>query len=108
MPKVLTLKNGNKTLENVGSGIGNYFTKSNRFYSSPANSATLTTASLVANTLYAMPFITEIDIKIDSVKLVVTTLGATSQIKAAIYKDLNLYPDALLSDFGTQAEQLQE
>jgi hypothetical protein len=103
MPKVLTLKNGNKTLENVGSGIGNYFTKSNRFYSSPANSATLTTASLVANTLYAMPFITEIDIKIDSVKLVVTTLGATSQIKAAIYKDLNLYPDALLSDFGTQS-----
>ncbi len=103
MPKVFTLNNGNKTLENVGSGIGNYFTKSNRFYSSPANSTALTTASLVANTLYAMPFITELDIKIDSVKAVVTTLGAASQLKAGIYTDLNLYPNTLLSDFGSQS-----
>jgi hypothetical protein len=101
MQKVLTLKNGIQVLENIGSGIGNYFTKSNRFYSSPANSTALGTATLVANTIYAMPFIAEKDIEIDAVRIVVTTVGVGSQVKAGIYKDLDSYPEAILANFGS-------
>jgi hypothetical protein len=100
--KALVLKNGLQVSENIGSSIGNYFTKGKRFYSSPANSTALTTANLIANTLYAMPFIAEKDIEIDIVKIVVTTVGVGSLVKIGIYKDLDSYPGSIFQNLGSK------
>jgi hypothetical protein len=74
-----------------------------RFYSSPANGTAISTASIVANTLYAMPFLAEKEITIDSINMFVSTLGTGSNLRFGIYKDSNLYPSSLVLDSGPVA-----
>lgn len=74
---------------------------SNRYYSSPSNGSALSTAAIAANTLYAMPFIAEKEIAIDSIAMKVATSGAGSNIRFGIYNSLNLYPNSLLIDSGS-------
>lgn len=72
-----------------------------QYYSSPATSNSLTTANLLANTVYAMPLILDRKTKIDNLILSVTTATAGSSIITGIYNDTNLYPNSLIHDFGT-------
>ncbi len=74
---------------------------SNRYYSSPCNGSAISTAAIAANTLYAMPFIAEKEISINSIAMKVTTLGGASNIRFGIYSSLNLYPNSLIVDSGS-------
>lgn len=83
-----------------GSSFANYFSLT-RLYSSPNNATALTTAALVANTLYAMPFICEKRIKVDSLRMYISVILAGSNLKAGIYADNgNCYPSTLQIDTG--------
>lgn len=75
----------------------------NRYYSSPCTSAALTTATLAANTLYAMPLIVNRKTKFDNIIINVTTIGVGSSIRVGIYNDVNLYPQNLIVDAGIQS-----
>jgi hypothetical protein len=77
----------------------------NRFYSSElTNNTTPTTASITANYMYALPLVITKITSIDQVTVNVTTSGVNSSVYAAIYADNgNLYPGALIADFGSQA-----
>jgi len=56
---------------------------------------------LVANHLYAMPFLVSRAMTFDRIAVQVTTLAAGSSIRLGIYNDgTNLYPGALVSDAG--------
>jgi len=78
----------------------------NRYYSAPpltVNTAS-TTATVVAATVYAFPFIVPKTITIDTAQINVTTLGAGSTANVGVYMDNgNLYPGTLLQDFGSQS-----
>jgi hypothetical protein len=74
----------------------------NRWYSSPQTGTGLTTASLIANRVYAIPFIVAKQVTCDRIGLQVTNGTASSTVRLAIYQDDgNLYPNALVADFGT-------
>ncbi len=76
-----------------------------RYYSNEvlANTAPIA-AVVVAATLYAMPLIITKTTTIDSVQINVTTLGSGSAVNVGIYADNgNMYPGALIQDFGNQA-----
>lgn len=75
----------------------------NRFYSSElvVNTAS-TTSTVVAGTMYAFPVIFAKTTTISTVQVNVTTLGSGSSVYAALYADNgNLYPSALVADFGS-------
>lgn len=76
------------------------YRSSNRIYSSPSNGTALTTAALVANTLYAMPLLIERRTQINSIQINVTTSRASSFIRIGIYDDINLLPNNLILDAG--------
>lgn len=104
--KALALYNGQPNLLKTGDSISSPIEKilsgsSNRYYSSPSNGAAISTAAIVANTLYAMPFIAEKEFAIDSIAMKVTTLGASSNLRFGIYSSQNLYPNSLIVDSGS-------
>lgn len=74
----------------------------NRYYSNElTNNTASTTASVVANTMYALPLIITKITTIDDVKLNVTTLGSGSHVQAGIHADNgNIYGGALIADLG--------
>jgi len=73
-----------------------------RYYSSPNTGTALTTAVMVANTLYAMPLVIENAVTIDEMRINVTTAIASSVIRLGIYDDSNNEPEHLVIDCGTQ------
>jgi hypothetical protein len=77
----------------------------NRWYSNELNVNTAAIAAVpVAGTMYALPLIIQRVVTIDSVAINVTTGGAGSAAEVGIYADNgNLYPGALVADFGSQA-----
>ena len=77
----------------------------NRYYSNEVldNTAPIT-ATVVAATMYALPLLISKTTTIDSVQINVTTLGAASSVNVGVYADNgNMYPGALIQDFGNQA-----
>lgn len=76
-----------------------------RWYSSELTVFTAAVANVpVAGNMYAFPLIITKLTTIDAVAVNVTTLGAGSNAYAAIYADNgNLYPGALIVDFGATA-----
>jgi hypothetical protein len=77
----------------------------NRWYSNELNVLTAAVAnSPVAGTMYALPLVIQRITTIDSVAINVTTLGAGSAAEVGIHADNgNLYPGALVADFGSQS-----
>lgn len=77
----------------------------NRWYSNELLQNTAAIAAVVvAGTMYAMPFIVTKTTTIDSVAINVTTGGAGSSANVGIYADNgNMYPGALIQDFGSKA-----
>jgi len=69
------------------------------------NGTALTTASIVADTLYAMPFSSPRGGTIDQMTINVTTLGGGSSTRVGLYKSTlkagNLYPGARITEAGT-------
>jgi hypothetical protein len=103
---LLNLVNGKKKqildtqiLENPESSIHGNFAIS-RNYTSPSTSGVLTTASLLALELYAMPFIVAKKKIFSSTSIFVTTASG-SLIRTGIYSDLNCYPVNRIADFGS-------
>lgn len=89
------------SLMSSGSGIYNFTSNNNRLYSSPSNGTSLSTAAIVANTLYAMPFISEKRFIVSLLKMSVTVASAGSIIRSGIYSDNgNCYPNFKLNDLG--------
>jgi hypothetical protein len=76
-------------------GTDNY----DAWYSSPSTGANLTTGAIAANTLYAMPLILPIALRIDRIAINVTTAG-TGSARLGIYKDKLGYPKKLKYDAG--------
>jgi hypothetical protein len=68
-----------------------------RWYTSPNTGTALSTATLVASTIYATPFLVPKTIKIDMLGIAVTTAGGNN-CRLAIYDDLNVYPSRLVID----------
>lgn len=72
----------------------------NAWYTSPSTGTALSTATLVANRLYAMPFIISQKRVIDQVAINVTAFVA-GNIRLGIYKVNSVgYPGTLVADFG--------
>lgn len=69
------------------------------FYSSFSSKGNLTTGAIVAGTLYALPLITPLDLRIDRIGINVTT-GATGSARLGIYKNRLGYPKKLAYDAG--------
>jgi hypothetical protein len=71
------------------------------WYTSPRAGTALAGTALVANRMYAMPFITPKAITIDQIGVYVSTLSTTTA-RLGIYNDNgNCYPGTLLLDAGT-------
>lgn len=77
----------------------------NRWYANETKINTATaTQTVVAATMYALPLIVAKTLTIDSVAIQVVASGAGSAAEVGIYYDNgNMYPGALLQDFGSQA-----
>jgi hypothetical protein len=76
----------------------------NRWYTTPTNGTALTTASVVANTLYALPYLVSKPMTFTKMAINVTTGGANSTARVGIYADDgNCSLGALIagSDVGT-------
>ncbi len=71
-----------------------------RYYTSPNSGTALATATLVANTLYAMPLVIENAVTIDQLLINVTTAGSGSSVQVGIYDDNNNAPDTRVVDCG--------
>jgi hypothetical protein len=76
----------------------------NRWYiANQISSAALGTMPLVANTLYAMPFIVSKTAIINDIGINVTAGITSALVRVGIYNELNGYPRSLLKDAGTLA-----
>lgn len=70
------------------------------WYTSPTTGTALTTGAIVANRLYAIPFVVPKQIKIDRIAINVTT-NSTGNARLGIYDDSgSLYPTRLIIDAG--------
>lgn len=62
---------------------------------------TITQTAMVANTLYAVPFLAARDMTVDRIAVYVVTLDSGKSARMGIYNDgTNLYPGSLLLDAG--------
>jgi len=69
----------------------------NRYYGTGEITATVTTAGVAANTMYAWPFIVRKEITIDTILAEVTTGQGTSKVRIGIYNDNGTcYPGDLI------------
>ncbi len=74
------------------------------YYTSPHNGNNLTVSAIVANRLYAVPFVVSVPIDIDAIAAHVSTAAAGKLWRLGIYKDNgNCYPGALAGDSGPQS-----
>ncbi|MDD3813311.1 MAG: hypothetical protein PHZ02_01585 [Desulfocapsaceae bacterium] len=91
---------------NIGNDLHSYRihgVTGDRYYTTPLNGTTLTTAGLTVGTLVALPFIVPRTITLDRIAVNITTgtVGASST-RLGIYIDNgNLYPGSLILDAGT-------
>jgi hypothetical protein len=70
------------------------------WYSSPSTGTALTATAIVANTLYAMPFVVPKSITLDRISIRVTSLSS-GNARLGIYADGgNIYPGSLVLDAG--------
>jgi hypothetical protein len=74
----------------------------NQWYTSPFTGTALSTAVLVVNTLYAMPFVVTKKRTIDQVAINVTAFVA-GNVRVGLYSDAGGYPGALVAEFGSIA-----
>ena len=74
----------------------------NRFVSSPNTGLATSTGSLVASTMYAMPFVVEETSTYDTAQIKVTARVTGSTARIGIYQDTgNTYPGSVVADLGT-------
>ena len=74
----------------------------NRFVSSPNTGLATSTGSLVASTMYAMPFVVEETSTYDTAQIKVSTKVTGSTARIGIYQDTgNTYPGSIVADLGT-------
>lgn len=75
---------------------------STRYYSGPTLSYSTSTAAIVANQLYGLPFVVPKHGTYDRIAIHVT-VGVAGNCRIGIYKDNNGYPGALILDSGLLA-----
>jgi len=92
---------GKITADSLGAGgVGYHRRVTGRYYTMPQTGTALTACAPAINTLWAIPFVAERKISLDTIAFNVTTAGGTgSKARVGIYSDSgNLNPSTLLVD----------